>query len=150
MANLIFFSSTFKGCNTDLSIGIDISTPTRQVLQKLQALLPELMRRLASLSNISCSGPGPISTMFRHLVPGSNGQLIFDSGFEKYSEEVIQKLLIHQTVQRGHMDTEFLRFLGANAVGLFSAEVKVVNAEKTSQEAIRQSWRDKAFVTEVS
>lgn len=130
MANLIFFSSTFKGCNIDLSVGIGISTPMRQVLQNLQVSLPELMRQLVSLSNISCSVPGPVSTMFHHLVPGSNGQLIFDSGFEKYSEEVIQKLLIHQTAHSSHMDMEFLLFLGDNAVHLFSAEVKVMNVRK--------------------
>ncbi|KAI5244624.1 Collagen Alpha-6(Vi) Chain [Manis pentadactyla] len=111
-------------CNIDLSVGIGISTPMRQVLQNLQVSLPELMRQLVSLSNISCSVPGPVSTMFHHLVPGSNGQLIFDSGFEKYSEEVIQKLLIHQTAHSSHMDMEFLLFLGDNAVHLFSAEVK--------------------------
>lgn len=129
MTNLIFFSSTFKGCNIDLSIGIDISTPTRQVEQKLQGLLPELMQQLTLLSNISCSDAGGLDLMFRYLVPGSNGQLIFDSGFKKYSNDIIQTFLIHQTATSNKMDADFLQSLGDHAIHPSSAKVKVINAE---------------------
>uniref|UniRef100_A0A671FFT8 VWFA domain-containing protein n=1 Tax=Rhinolophus ferrumequinum TaxID=59479 RepID=A0A671FFT8_RHIFE len=115
-----------QGCNIDLSVGIDISIPTRQVHQKLQGLLPELMQQLSLLSNISCSVPGQSNIMFRYLVPGSNGQVIFDSGFGKYSDETIQKFLVHQAAQSNHMDVGFLQFLGNNAIRFSSAKVKVL------------------------
>lgn len=64
--------------------------------------------------------------MFRYLVPGSNGQVIFDSGFGKYSDETIQKFLVHQAAQSNHMDVGFLQFLGNNAIRFSSAKVKVI------------------------
>ncbi|XP_058409325.1 collagen alpha-4(VI) chain-like [Diceros bicornis minor] len=123
---ILYRVCTPQSCSIDLSLGIDISTPTRQVQQKLQGLLPELMQQLALLSNISCSVPGQFNTMFRYLVPGSNGQLIFDSGFEKYSDEIIQKFLVHQAAKSNHMDVDFLQSLGDNAIRLSSAKVKVL------------------------
>ena len=129
MTNLIFFSFIFKECNIDLSVGIDISTSTRQVQQKLQGLLPGVMQQLALLSNISCSGSDGLNIMFRYLVPGSNGQLMFDSGFKKYSDEIIKTFLINQTAKNNHMDVDFLQSLGDHTVHLSSAKVKVINAE---------------------
>lgn len=143
MTNLIFFS-LFKGCNVDLSVGIDLSTPTRQVQQRLQGLLPELMQELAMLSNISCGVPGQTNVMLRYLVPGLKGQLIFDSGFEKYSDEAIQKFLIHQAASSNHMDADFLHSLGNNAIRLSSARVKVINAENPCCGTIRQ-WEGYSF-----
>nr|XP_010334170.2 collagen alpha-4(VI) chain-like [Saimiri boliviensis boliviensis] len=115
-----------QGCDLDLSVGIDISTRSRQVQQKLQDLLPELMRQLALLSDISCGISDQINPRFRYLVPGPNGQLIFDSGFEKYSYEIIQKFLVHQAAKNSYMDVNFLQSLGDNAIHLSSAKVKVL------------------------
>ncbi|XP_030672368.1 collagen alpha-4(VI) chain-like [Nomascus leucogenys] len=115
-----------QGCNLDLSVGIDISTRSKKVQQELQGLLPELMQQLALLSNISCGISDQINPRFRYLVPGSNGQLIFDSGFEKYSYEIIQKFLVHQAARNNNMDVNFLQSLGDNAIHLSSAKVKVL------------------------
>uniref|UniRef100_A0A8C8XBN7 VWFA domain-containing protein n=1 Tax=Panthera leo TaxID=9689 RepID=A0A8C8XBN7_PANLE len=115
-----------QGCNIDLSVGIDISSPIKQDQQKLQWLLPELMQQMAQLSNISCRAPGRPNVMFRYLVPASNGQLIFDSGFENYSDKIIQAFLIHQAAKRNYMDVDFLQSLGDNAIQLSSATVKVL------------------------
>ncbi|XP_066206901.1 collagen alpha-4(VI) chain-like [Saccopteryx leptura] len=113
-------------CNIDLSVGIAISTPTRQDQKKLQELLPELMGHMALLSNISCNVSGQINTMFRYLIPGSNGQIIFDSGFGKYSDETIQKFLVSQAAKSNRMNVDFLQSLGDNALHLSSANVKVL------------------------
>ncbi|XP_064234749.1 collagen alpha-4(VI) chain-like isoform X3 [Aotus nancymaae] len=115
-----------QGCDLDLSVGIDISTPSKQVQQKLQSLLPELTQQLALLSNISCGISDQINPRFRYLVPGPNGQLIFDSGFEKYSYEIIQKFLVHQAAKNSYMDVNFLQSLGDKAIHLSSAKVKVL------------------------
>uniref|UniRef100_H0XP18 VWFA domain-containing protein n=1 Tax=Otolemur garnettii TaxID=30611 RepID=H0XP18_OTOGA len=118
-----FLFPTFKGCNMDLFVGIDISTPSKQVQQnKLLRLLPELMQQLALLSNISCGIPGHINPRFRYMVPGSNGQLIYDSGFEQYSDEIFQKLLANNN----YLDVNFLQSLGDNAINLSSAKKQQV------------------------
>lgn len=78
--------------------------------------------------------------MFRYLVPGSNGQLIFDSGFEKYSDEIIQKFLVHQAATSNHMDVDFLQSLGDNAIHLSSAKVKVINVENPCMEPSGRVW----------
>lgn len=144
MANLIFFSSAFKECSIDLSVGIDLSTSARQDREKLQELLPELMQQLAVLSNISCSISSQINTNFRYLVPDSNGRLAFDSGFDRYSNEIIQKFLVHQAAKINHMDVDFLLSLGDNAIHSSSAKVKVISAEDACYGAIRQDlgWEE--------
>uniref|UniRef100_A0A4W2HT36 Collagen alpha-4(VI) chain-like n=1 Tax=Bos indicus x Bos taurus TaxID=30522 RepID=A0A4W2HT36_BOBOX len=115
-----------QGCSVDLSVGIDLSTPTRQVQQRLRGLLQELMQELAVLPNISCDVTGQTNVMLRYLVPSSKGQLTFDSGFEKYSDETIQKFLIHQVARSNHMDVHFLQSLGESAIRMSSANVKVL------------------------
>uniref|UniRef100_A0A8D2B9H9 VWFA domain-containing protein n=1 Tax=Sciurus vulgaris TaxID=55149 RepID=A0A8D2B9H9_SCIVU len=124
--NILYKVCNPQGCSMDLSVGIDISTRAKQVHQKLQEVLPELMQQLTLLSNISCGTPGRINLRFRYLLPGSNGQLIFDSGFEKYNDEIIQKFLAHYAVKNSHMDVEFLQSLGDNVIHLSSAKVKVL------------------------
>ena len=84
-----------------------------------------------------CSRPGPI-------IPGLKGQLIFDSGFEKYIDEAIQKFFIHQAASSNHMDADFLHSLGNNAIRLSSARVKVINAENPCCGTIRQ-WEGYSF-----
>ena len=69
---------------------------------------------------------------------------------EKYSDETIQKFLIHQVARNNHMDVHFLQSLGESAICLSSANVKVKNAKKICFGAIRQSWRDNTFVTEAN
>ncbi|KAG8516266.1 Collagen alpha-4(VI) chain [Galemys pyrenaicus] len=112
----------YKVCTPE---GMDLSTPTRQVQQQLQRLLPEVMQHLALLYNISCVS-GHIDTKFRYLVPDSNHQFIFDSGLEKYSDEIIQKFLANQFAKSNHMDSAFLMFLGESALRLSTAKVKVL------------------------
>ncbi|KAM6161015.1 collagen alpha-4(VI) chain-like [Erethizon dorsatum] len=118
-----------QGCYVDLSVGIDISTPSNHIQRMLQRSLPDLMQQLSLLSNISCGTPGPIDPRFRYLVPGSTGQCIFDSGFETYSAEIIQKFLVYQAATSNHMDVDFLQSLGDNALHSSSAKVKVILAE---------------------
>lgn len=91
-------------------------------------MLPELMQQLAFLSNISCEAPGQMEPRFRYVVPGSSDQPVFDSGFEKYSNEIIQKFLVHQGSVNNRMDVDFLQSLGETAIHLSLAKVKVLHA----------------------
>lgn len=120
--------SAFKGCGVDLSVGIDISTSSERAQRVLPELLPRLMQQLALLSNISCDTPGQMDPRFRYVIPGSSGQLVFDSGFEKYNDETIQKFLIHQASVNNRMDTDFLQSLGETTIHLSFAKVKVMHA----------------------
>ncbi|XP_036049543.1 collagen alpha-4(VI) chain-like [Onychomys torridus] len=115
-----------QGCDVDLSVGIDISTSSERAQRELPKLLPRLMQQLALLSNISCDNPGQMGPRFRYVIPGSNSQLVFDSGFEKYNDETIQKFLIHQASVNNRMDVDFLQSLGETAIHLSFAKVKVL------------------------
>ncbi|XP_054545856.1 collagen alpha-4(VI) chain-like [Talpa occidentalis] len=115
-----------QGCDIDLSLGIDLSTPTRQVQQMLQRLLPEVVQHLDIVYNVCCIVSGEVNPKFRYLVPDSNDQIIFDSGFEKYSEEIIQKFLANQFAKSNYMDVEFLKSLGESALQFSAAKVKVL------------------------
>ncbi|CAO2633740.1 Collagen alpha-4(VI) chain, partial [Lemmus lemmus] len=115
-----------QGCSVDLSVGIDLSTSSERVQQDLRRLLPGLMQQLAVLSAVSCDTTGQMEPRFRYVIPGSSGQLVFDSGFEKYSDETIQKFLVHQGSVNNRMDVDFLQNLGETAIQLSLATVKVL------------------------
>lgn len=112
----------------DLSVGIDLSTSSERAQQDLRRLLPGLMQQLAVLSDVSCDPPGQMDPRFRYVIPGSSGQLVFDSGFEKYSDETIQKFLVHQGFVNNRMDVDFLQNLGETAIQRSLATVKVIYA----------------------
>nr|XP_012622379.1 collagen alpha-4(VI) chain-like [Microcebus murinus] len=120
--DILYKACNPEGCNVDLFIGIDISAPSNQVQPKLQWLFPEVIEHLVLLPNISCRFPEEINPRFRYLVPGSNGQLLFDSGFEKYSDALFQKFL----AKNSYMNVNFLKTLGEKALHFSSAKVKVV------------------------
>ncbi|KAM9187606.1 collagen alpha-4(VI) chain-like [Dugong dugon] len=113
---------TPQECNTELSVGIDISTSRRQVQQKLQKLLPELKQQLALLSNISCGVPGQINMTFHYMIPGPSGQTTFDSYFENSNDGITQMFL---NAKNNRMDVNFLQSLG-NVALLAPAKVKVL------------------------
>lgn len=115
-----------QGCSMDLSVGIDLSTSSERAQQDLRRLLPGLMQQLSVLFNVSCDTAGQMDPRFRYVIPGSSGQLVFDSGFEKYSDEIIQKFLVHQGLVNNRMDVDFLQNLGETAIQLSLATVKVL------------------------
>ncbi|XP_055485815.1 collagen alpha-4(VI) chain-like [Psammomys obesus] len=115
-----------QGCGMDLSVGVDISSSSERAQQELRSLLPRLMQQLALLSTVSCDAVGQIDLRFRYVVPGFSGQLVFDSGFEKYSDESVQKFLVHQSSVNNRMDAGFLQSLGETAIHLSFAKVKVL------------------------
>ncbi|XP_064133384.1 collagen alpha-4(VI) chain-like [Loxodonta africana] len=119
---IVYRVCTPQECNTELSVGIDISTSRRQGQQKLQELLPELMRQLALHSNISCHVPGQTNMRFRYMVPGPDGQVTFDSYFQNSNDRITQMFL---NAKSNRMDVEFLQSLG-NVALLASAKVKVI------------------------
>ncbi|XP_051466192.1 collagen alpha-4(VI) chain-like [Apus apus] len=123
--------SELKDCNIRLSIAIDISRrvqPESTVLlkQKLQGFLPRLLLQMKSLPNTSCNSGSPVNIRFKFQVPAQTKQLIFDSDFEDYNEDVIQKFLDAQTTVDSYLNADFLQALEDKFFSVTSAKVKVL------------------------
>ncbi|KAJ7397144.1 collagen alpha-6(VI) chain [Pitangus sulphuratus] len=116
-------------CNIDLSVAVDTSRrmqppPTVLLKQRLQAFLPRLLLQMKSLPNTSCNAP--VNIRFKFQVLAQNKQFIFDSGFEDYNEEIIQKFLDAQATVDTYLNTDFLQALEEKFFNVTSAEVKVL------------------------
>ncbi|XP_066547409.1 collagen alpha-6(VI) chain isoform X2 [Amia ocellicauda] len=101
-------------CSIDVAVGFDISRRTRfQGLfsgqQKLQVYLPEIIRRISNLGDLSCCTGARISIQIGFHVATEDGQIIFDSKFEKYNEDIIKKLMALQTKEVTYFNTKFLQ-----------------------------------------
>ncbi|XP_074844397.1 collagen alpha-4(VI) chain-like [Carettochelys insculpta] len=120
-----------QDCNIDVSVGIDISrrmkpVSAEHVKQRLQTYLLGLLRRMESLTNISCTLESQINIRFKYQVFSQNGKSLFDSGFETYSEEIIQKFLVVQTTVDTYLNANFLQSFWEKSLSLTSAKVKVL------------------------
>lgn len=97
--------------------------------QKLQKYLPKLLHRMESLTNISCTAESQINIRFKYQVFAQNGQSLFDSDFEAYNEEIIQKFLVVQTTVDTYLNADFLQSFWEQSLSLASAKVKVNKKE---------------------
>nr|XP_060639322.1 collagen alpha-4(VI) chain-like [Anolis sagrei ordinatus] len=118
-----------EDCNIDISVGLDISeqvgSPSAfHLKQKMQTYLPWLMQQMAPMINISCSLASSIR--FRYQVFSRNGQSLFDSDFEPYNDEIIQKFLAVQTMVDTYLNIDFLQSFWDQSLSLTSAKVKVL------------------------
>uniref|UniRef100_A0A674KDA6 VWFA domain-containing protein n=1 Tax=Terrapene triunguis TaxID=2587831 RepID=A0A674KDA6_9SAUR len=106
-------NNTSGDCNIDVSVGIDISRRMKSISalnekQKLQKYLPKLLHRMESLTKISCTVESQINIRFKYQVFAQNGQSLFDSDFEAYDEEILQKFLVVQTIVDTYLNADFL------------------------------------------
>ncbi|KAM6087613.1 LOW QUALITY PROTEIN: collagen alpha-6(VI) chain [Chlamydotis macqueenii] len=120
-----------QDCDIDLSIAIDISRsmqPASTVLlkQKLQAFLPKLLLQMKSLPNTSCNAGFPVNIRFKFQVLAQTKQFIFDSDFEDYNEENIQKFLDAQTTVDTYLNADSLQALQEKFFSVTSAKVKIL------------------------
>ncbi|XP_010005902.1 PREDICTED: collagen alpha-4(VI) chain-like [Chaetura pelagica] len=120
-----------EGCDIGLSIAIDISRrvqPASTVLlkQKLQGFLPRLLLQMKSLPNITCNSGSPVNIRFKFQVLAQTKLLIFDSDFEVYNEDIIQKFLDAQTTVDTYLNADFLQALEDKFFSVTSAKVKVL------------------------
>lgn len=97
--------------------------PTILLKQRLQVFLPRLLLQMKSLPNTSCNAPVDIG--FKFQVFAQNKQLIFDSGFEDYDEEIIQNFFDAQTTVDTYMNADFLQAFEENLFNVTPAKVKV-------------------------
>nr|XP_021154354.1 collagen alpha-4(VI) chain-like [Columba livia]XP_021154355.1 collagen alpha-4(VI) chain-like [Columba livia]XP_021154356.1 collagen alpha-4(VI) chain-like [Columba livia]XP_021154357.1 collagen alpha-4(VI) chain-like [Columba livia] len=134
---VLLFFSTFcsvdaqqTDCDIDLSIAIDISRhmqPASTVLlkQKLQAFLPKLLLQMKLLPNTSCNAGSLVNIRFKFQVLAQTKEFIFDSDFEDYNEEIIQRFLGAQTTVNTYLNADFLQALEEKFFNVTSAKVKV-------------------------
>ncbi|XP_064361525.1 collagen alpha-6(VI) chain [Dromaius novaehollandiae] len=120
-----------QDCNIDLSIGIDISGRIRPVStlhlkQKLQTFLPKLLLQMKLLPSVSCTVGSPVSIRFKFQVLAQANQFVFDSDFEDYNEEIIQKFLNAQTTVDTYLNADLLQALWEKFFSVTSAKVKVL------------------------
>ncbi|KAM7122024.1 LOW QUALITY PROTEIN: collagen alpha-4(VI) chain-like [Ciconia maguari] len=120
-----------QDCDIDLSIAVDISRrmrPASTVLlkQKLQAFVPRLLLQMKLLPNTSCNAGSPVNIRFKFQVLAQTKQFIFDSDFEDYNEEIIQKFLDAQTTVDTYLNADFLQALEEKFFSVTSAKVKVL------------------------
>ncbi|KAG8572802.1 hypothetical protein GDO81_012168 [Engystomops pustulosus] len=102
-------------CKIDITVAVDYSRRSRpstasQLQQKLNHYLPDLMKHVSTLSNLSCASGSQINISFSFAVPRLDGSFAFDSDFENYNEDILRKFITAQSTS----DTFFnLRFLEA-------------------------------------
>ncbi|XP_074716315.1 collagen alpha-4(VI) chain-like isoform X1 [Strix uralensis] len=135
---LVLFVSTLcsidaqqTDCDIDLSVAIDISRrmqPASTVLlkQKLQAFLPKLLLQLKLLPNTSCNAGSPVNIRFKFQVLTQTRQFIFDSDFEDYNEEIIQRFLDAQATVDTYLNADFFQALEEKFFSVTFAKVKVL------------------------
>ncbi|KAG8442862.1 hypothetical protein GDO86_011610 [Hymenochirus boettgeri] len=119
-----------KDCSVDITISVDYSrrarpTTVARVQQRLKQYLPEVVQRIATLSNISCASGSQINLRFRYAVAAQD-TLVFDSDFEKYSEEVIKKFINEQSAVDTYLNVHFLQSLWNKYKGFPAQNVKVI------------------------
>lgn len=117
-------------CNIDVSVGIDVSGPVRStpalhLKKQLQTDLPRFLQQVESLTNVCCISESQLNIRFKYQVFGPTGLPLFDSNFEKYNEEIIQKFLAAQITVDTYLNARFLQLLWEDSFEVASANVKV-------------------------
>lgn len=120
-----------QDCNIDLAIAIDISRHMQSassllMKQKLQTFLPRLLFQMKSLPSISCNAGSPVNIRFKFQVLSQTKQFLFNSDFEDYDEEIIQKFLDAQTAVDTYLNVDFLQAVQETFFSATSAKVKVL------------------------
>ncbi|XP_053215123.1 collagen alpha-6(VI) chain-like [Podarcis raffonei] len=120
-----------RDCNMDISVGVDFSERVRPasglpLKQRMQVYLPRLFQQMGSVINISCVAESPVNIRFRYQVFSESGQALFDSNFEAYNDEIVQKFLAVQTTVDTYLNAGFLQSLWDRSLSLASARVKVL------------------------
>ncbi|OCT75935.1 hypothetical protein XELAEV_18031121mg [Xenopus laevis] len=119
-----------KECNLDITVSVDYSrratlSTVPRVQQKLQQLLPPVLQRISSLSNISCASGSQINIRFRYAVAAQD-RLTFDSDFEKFNEDIIKKFINEQSTVDTYLNARFLQSLWNKYRGLPAQNAKII------------------------
>ncbi|KAI4890693.1 hypothetical protein NFI96_033753 [Prochilodus magdalenae] len=123
-----------KGCTVDIGVGFDVSriSASQQSLftgqYKLQVYLPEIIRQISTLHNLCCLTKPTLQTKTGFRLVARNGNVLYDTGFETYSEDVMQKIMAQQISQPLALNSQLLRS--------FQDKLKASNAGVKVRESI--------------
>ncbi|XP_036446136.1 LOW QUALITY PROTEIN: collagen alpha-6(VI) chain [Colossoma macropomum] len=135
-------------CTVDIGIGFDVSRvgANSQSLfsgqSKLQTYLREIARQISTLHNLCCLKEPMLKTKMAFRLVARNGNLLYDTGFAEYSDDVINKIMAQQITQAVAFNSQLLRsfqdmFKASNA----GAKVVIIFTDglDDSVEALMQS-----------
>ncbi|KAL7393714.1 hypothetical protein ABVT39_014994 [Epinephelus coioides] len=87
-------------CTIDIAMGFDISqrtgAPGETLISghtKLQTFLPKIAYYVSSVQGLCCVGPKPIKTNIAFQVVDVDGSSLYDTNFEEYNEDVVNKVM---------------------------------------------------------
>ncbi|XP_042345729.1 collagen alpha-6(VI) chain-like [Plectropomus leopardus] len=102
-----------KDCTIDIAIGFDISsraTVERLISRstKLQNFLPQIIHYVSTVKDLCCVGPIPIQTNIAFRVLDVNGRSLYDTNFEYYSSDLVNKVMSLRTSELTYFNTALL------------------------------------------
>ncbi|XP_069814429.1 collagen alpha-4(VI) chain-like [Dendropsophus ebraccatus] len=119
-----------RGCSIDITVAVDYSKRSRpstsQLQQKLNYYLPELMKHISTLSNLSCASGSQINISFSFAVPGQDGSFYFDSDFENYNEDILRKFIDAQSAVDTFLNFRYLEKLWTKFKTSSTQKAKVI------------------------
>uniref|UniRef100_A0A8C4XD08 Collagen type VI alpha 6 chain n=1 Tax=Erpetoichthys calabaricus TaxID=27687 RepID=A0A8C4XD08_ERPCA len=126
-----FLSNFLPDCNIDIAVGFDISKRTRPTLffsgqPNLQVYFPEIMAQISSVAKISCASGSQISVRLGYHLATDTGKVIYDTRFENYSTEIVEKLMTLQTREATFLNERFLQDFADKFTKDSNAKVKVL------------------------
>ncbi|XP_017569855.2 collagen alpha-6(VI) chain isoform X1 [Pygocentrus nattereri] len=92
-------------CTVDIGIGFDVSrvgTSSQSLFSgqsKLQTYLRQIAKQISVLNNLCCLKQPTVDTKTAFRLVARNGNLLYDTGFGEYSDDVINKIMAQQITQ---------------------------------------------------
>ncbi|KAK5921640.1 hypothetical protein CgunFtcFv8_018989 [Champsocephalus gunnari] len=120
-----------SNCSIDIALGFDISRRTAgETLVSghtmLLRFLPEIVRSVSSVKTLCCVGPDPIQPKVAFQVLGSDGRSLYDTDFEAYSKNVVDKVMEVRMSGPTYFKTAMLNSFKQRFLDKSKADVKVL------------------------
>ncbi|XP_040290157.1 collagen alpha-6(VI) chain-like isoform X1 [Bufo bufo] len=118
-------------CRVDITVAVDYSRRARpstasELQQKLNRYLPELMKHVSTLGNLSCASGSQLNVTFSFAVPSLDGSFYFDSDFENYNEDILRKFINAQASVDTFLNVRSLEALWTKFRTLSTQRAKVI------------------------
>ncbi|XP_010785745.1 collagen alpha-6(VI) chain-like, partial [Notothenia coriiceps] len=120
---------SLSNCSIDIAMGFDISQRTAG--EKLVSghtmllrFLPEIASSVSSVKTLCCVGPDPIQPKIAFQLLDSDGRSLYDTDFEAYSKEVVDKVMEVQMSGTTYFNTAMLKSFKQRFLDKSKADVK--------------------------
>ncbi|XP_078108114.1 collagen alpha-6(VI) chain-like [Sander vitreus] len=122
-----------EDCTIDIAIGFDISrmagAPDEVLISghtKLQNFLPQILNYVSSLEGLCCVGPTPVKPNIAFQVVDRDGRTLYDTNFEGYSADVVNKVMTLRMSEPSYFNTAMLNSFKERFKIKSKARVKVL------------------------